>query len=106
MPSPKKPEPTTVAPEPASADPEAVPAYDSANLDHVLERVRGLVAEAKRVSVDLAAHYRKHSRTHHTNGEPGLGLAAPAAHDPVLMARLHTIQAAVGEFVNIVKAQA
>ena len=83
---------------------EAPAPYDRDNLDHVLKRLRSIVTEIKDISGDLAAHHRKHSRVHHINGY-GEPLEAPAAHDPGMAARLHSLQAAIGEFVHNAGAQ-
>jgi hypothetical protein len=71
--------------------------YDPDNLGDVLERLRSLVTELRELSGDLAGHHRMHSsvRLH------GLGgLIVPAQYDPPAMARIHSLQMAMGEFVN------
>ena len=81
--------------------------YDPDNLADVLNRLRTLSDDVKKVSADIAAHHRKHTRTHHTNG----GLAQVALDDPVdlnpeIAARLHRLQSAIGEFTHAVRANA
>jgi hypothetical protein len=71
------------------------PVYDSNNLEHVLRRLRGLVADLKSLSADLALHSRKHSRTHHSGP-----FADSVAFDPAESARLASLLFRVGEFVH------
>jgi hypothetical protein len=92
----------TVAEEsaPVTVEPPA-PAYNPENLDDVLKRLRGMIDDLKNLSADIAAQHKKHSRAHYMHGAPaGLPIDAPVAHDPATAARLHTLQAAIGEFVH------
>jgi hypothetical protein len=107
MPSPKKSEPTAVAPEPASGVQEAAPEYDRENLDHVLKRLRGIVDDIKQISGDLALHHRRATTTH-SEFEPA-GRARPHSYavtpDPEMAARLHVFQASIGEFVHTLESR-
>jgi hypothetical protein len=113
MPTPKKVDAPAIetpaaAPTPATQVTDVpVPAYDPANLAHVLKRLSALAREVRDVSADLAVHYQKHSRVHHIHGgAPGSAPEAPAAHDPATMARIHTLQSAIGEFIHVIGAHA
>ena len=108
--APKKSDPTPATREPTAPTieaeaPKVAPAYNPDDLADVLKRLRSLITEIKELSGDLAAHHRKYSRVHHVNGY-GEPLEAPAAHDPALMARLHMLQSAIGEFIHVVGAHA
>ncbi len=74
-----------------------------AYLADVLKRVRALSDDVKKVSGDLAFHYRKHTRSHNTTMGHLVSLPeGPIDYDPAMAARLRTLQGAIGEFVHAV----